>query len=76
MNKASMARVAFMCTLGMACQFPAEARDIWLQTRVPDVSADEKCSLIEAIENANADSAVHSDCLAGVGADTISSMEE
>ena len=35
------------------------------------VAADGLCSLVEAIDNANADSAVHADCPAGAGADDI-----
>lgn len=35
------------------------------------VNADGKCSLIEAIFNANTDSALHGDCPAGSGTDTI-----
>ena len=42
-------------------------------TLVPGINnVDGKCSLIEAIENANADAAVHANCPAGTGADTIS----
>lgn len=37
----------------------------------PDIAADGKCSLIEAIINANDDAATHADCPAGDGADTI-----
>ena len=35
------------------------------------VAADGQCSLVEAIDNANADSIVHADCPAGTGADDI-----
>lgn len=37
----------------------------------PDINADGKCSLIEAIVNANRDQATHRDCPAGNGADSI-----
>jgi hypothetical protein len=37
----------------------------------PDIGLDERCSLIEAIENANTDSDTHSDCAPGSGADII-----
>ena len=42
-----------------------------VNTNAPVIAVDNVCSLIEAIENANADSAVHSDCPAGLGTDTI-----
>jgi uncharacterized repeat protein (TIGR01451 family) len=44
---------------------------ITVTTTLPDVAADGQCSLIEAIDNANADAATHADCAAGNGADTI-----
>jgi uncharacterized repeat protein (TIGR01451 family) len=44
---------------------------ITVTTTLPDVAADGQCSLIEAIENANADAASHADCAAGSGADMI-----
>ena len=37
----------------------------------PEIRIDQRCSLIEAIVNANADDATHSDCVAGNGADVI-----
>lgn len=45
---------------------------IVVTTNNPAVAADNQCSLIEAIENANADAAIHTDCPAGTGPDTIS----
>jgi hypothetical protein len=47
------------------------ASTIAVTTNIPDVAADRQCSLIEAIDNANADAATHADCAAGSGADTI-----
>jgi uncharacterized repeat protein (TIGR01451 family) len=44
---------------------------ITVTTTLPEVAADGQCSLIEAIDNANADAASHADCAAGSGADTI-----
>src|SRR5258705_9660712 len=50
----------------------ATAATINVTTNVPDINdADGKCSLIEAIINANNDAATHPDCAAGDGADTI-----
>ncbi len=48
------------------------AAGINVTTLNPGVAADGQCSLIEAIDNANADAAIHADCPAGTGADTIS----
>lgn len=51
---------------------PARARAaIVVTTTSPAAAADGLCSLIEAIENANADSGLHPDCAAGSGVDTI-----
>ena len=47
------------------------AAGIHVTTVTPGVAADGQCSLIEAIDNANADAAIHADCPAGTGADTI-----
>ena len=59
--------------LGLALSVDTtSAAGIWVNTLTPYTNpADGKCSLIEAIENANADSKVHSDCQKGNGADTI-----
>lgn len=53
--------------------FPATASaDIVITAETPpEIRIDQRCSLIEAIVNANADDATHSDCLAGNGADVI-----
>ena len=56
-------------TLGQA---PAWAANIEVTAGVPpSINADGKCSLIEAIVNANRDRRTHLDCVAGAGADTI-----
>lgn len=47
------------------------AATIPVTTTNPAVVADGQCSLIEAIENANADTQTYADCPAGSGADTI-----
>jgi hypothetical protein len=47
------------------------AATIPVTTTNPAVAADGQCSLIEAIDNANADAANHADCPAGSGADVI-----
>ena len=49
-----------------------QAATITVTTNIPAINgADGKCSLIEAIENANAGAQPHVDCLAGSGSDTI-----
>ncbi|PWB68047.1 MAG: hypothetical protein C3F15_17120, partial [Holophagae bacterium] len=50
------------------------AASIAVNTFEPAVAADGLCSLIEAMENANADAATHFDCLAGNGPDVIELM--
>ena len=57
--------------LAMGFALPAQAANIVVDINVPDVNPDGYCSLIEAIDNANADAAVHADCAAGSGADVI-----
>jgi len=48
------------------------AATITVITNIPAINgADGKCSLIEAIENANDDAATHPDCAPGSGSDTI-----
>ncbi|HEY2988121.1 MAG TPA: right-handed parallel beta-helix repeat-containing protein [Candidatus Binatia bacterium] len=49
----------------------AQANTITVNTNVPKIITDGKCSLVEAIINANNDAATHVDCAAGSGADTI-----
>jgi hypothetical protein len=58
-----------ICVLGLA--LPLAAATIPVTTTNPAVAADGQCALIEAIDNANSDSAAHADCPAGSGADTI-----
>lgn len=67
---AALARgLALLLALGQA---PALAATITVSTNVPDIAADGNCSLIEAIENANADNAgTHTDCAFGSVADAI-----
>jgi hypothetical protein len=45
---------------------------IVVNTTNPAVNSDGLCSIIEAIENANADAQTYTDCAAGSGSDTIS----
>ena len=47
------------------------AATITVDTIDPGIAADGWCTLSEAIENANADAAVHADCAAGSGADIL-----
>ncbi|MGH8566444.1 MAG: choice-of-anchor Q domain-containing protein [Gammaproteobacteria bacterium] len=65
----SLGGLALLLALGQA---PALAADITVDTDIPDVVVDGNCSLIEAIENANADAAgPRIDCAPGSGPDTI-----
>jgi hypothetical protein len=45
---------------------------ITVDTTDPAINDDGLCSLIEAIENANADALIHDDCAIGIDTDTIS----
>jgi hypothetical protein len=65
----SLAGAALLLALG---QGVAQAATIRVTTKQPVINnGDGKCSLIEAIINANDDAATHADCPAGSGADTI-----
>lgn len=66
--KRSLSAIALLLALGQA---PALAATIPVTpgTR-PAINPDGRCSLIEAMENANG-GAIHADCVAGGGADTI-----
>jgi hypothetical protein len=66
-----LARTAAGVALLLALAQGAEAATINVTTNQPGIQADGKCSLIEAIINANDDAATHPDCAAGGGADTI-----
>jgi hypothetical protein len=64
----SLAGAALLLALAQS----ASAATINVTTNIPDINdGDGKCSLIEAIVNANNDAATHPDCVAGDGADTI-----
>jgi hypothetical protein len=61
--------IALLMTLG---PIPAWAANIVVSPNTPpSIKADGKCSLIEAIVNANKDVRTHLECVAGSGADTI-----
>ncbi len=64
----SLVGAALLLALG---QGVAQADTITVTTKNPAINADGLCSLIEAIENANADATTHTDCPAGTGADVI-----
>jgi hypothetical protein len=67
--KRTLGVIALLMTLG---QTPAWAATIELTPGTPpSINVDGKCSLIEAIVNANRDRRTHLDCVAGEGADTI-----
>lgn len=57
--------------LAMGAALPAEAETLLVEGGTAQINPDGRCSLAEAIENANADARVHADCLAGRGADVI-----
>ena len=67
--RCSLAAIALLLALGQA---PALAATLTVTSAVaPDINPDGSCSLIEAIENANANAPTHADCPSGSGADTI-----
>ena len=67
--KHTLSAIALLMTLGQA---PAWSATIEVTPGTPpSIKADGKCSLIEAIVNANRDARRHLDCVAGAGADTI-----
>ena len=68
--KHTLSAIALLMTLG---QTPAFAASIQVTPGTPpSIKADGKCSLIEAIVNANRNARPHLDCVAGAGAvDTI-----
>jgi predicted outer membrane repeat protein len=63
----SLAGTALLLALGQA----SRAATITVNTNIARIAADGKCSLVEAIINANNDAATHADCVAGSGPDTI-----
>ena len=67
--KKPLAAIALLLTLGQGTALAATI-NVAADTP-PDISADGKCSLVEAIVNANADAATHADCVSGNGKDTI-----
>jgi hypothetical protein len=68
-GKRTLSAIALLMTLGQA---PAWAAIIEVTPGTPpSIKADGKCSLIEAIVNANRDARRYLDCVAGSGADTI-----
>ena len=67
--KHTLSAIALLMTLGQA---PALAATIQVSPGTPpSIKADGRCSLIEAIVNANRDTRPHLDCVAGSGPDTI-----
>ncbi|HEX5651390.1 MAG TPA: choice-of-anchor Q domain-containing protein [Steroidobacteraceae bacterium] len=67
--KRSLSAIALLLTLGQA---PAVAAIMQVAPGTPpSISANGKCSLVEAIVNANRDARPHLDCVAGSGLDTI-----
>jgi hypothetical protein len=67
--KCALGTAALLLALGQA---PSWAATIEVTAATPpSIKSDGRCSLIEAIVNANRDARVHLDCAAGAGADTI-----
>ena len=67
--KCTLSAIALLMTLGQA---PAFAAIMQVAPNTPPaIKADGKCSLIEAIVNANRNARPHLDCVAGAGIDTI-----
>jgi hypothetical protein len=67
--KRTLSAIALLLTLGQA---PAWAATLTVSPSTPPaINADGKCSLIEAIVNANKNARTHLDCVAGAGPDTI-----
>jgi predicted outer membrane repeat protein len=67
--KHALSAIALLMTLGSV---PAWAAVIQVSPGTPpSIKADGKCSLIEAIVNANRNARTHLDCVAGGGTDTI-----
>jgi hypothetical protein len=67
--KRTLSAIALLLTLAHA---PAWAATIDVSPGTPpSINSDGRCSLSEAIINANANAAIHSDCAAGAGPDTI-----
>lgn len=72
MGKRGEATIAGLAALVIcAILEPARAATILVSPGEVAVAANGLCSLVEAIENAQADAAVHADCPAGDGADLI-----
>jgi hypothetical protein len=68
-RKHTLSAIALLMALGQA---PALAATLQVTAGTPPaIKADGRCSLIEAIVNANRDKRPHLDCVAGSGADTI-----
>ena len=72
--KQTLSAIALLMTLGQA---PASAAIMQVAPNTPPaIKADGKCSLIEAIVNANRNARPHLDCVAGAGAVTRSSCPQ
>src|SRR4051812_4706800 len=68
-RKCTLAALALLMALNLA---PAWAATLVVAAGTPpSATSDGRCSLIEAIVNANSDHRTYADCAAGAGADTI-----
>jgi hypothetical protein len=66
-----LARSLAGAALLLALTQETQAATIQVTTNKPDIKADGKCSIIEAVTNANDHAQTFSDCTAGTGDDTI-----
>ena len=68
----TISKLTLMLLLVMGCAKAVSAAELWVTALSPDRdSSDGRCSLIEAIQNANKDTQVNRDCPSGNGTDTI-----
>jgi predicted outer membrane repeat protein len=71
MNRFALCCVSLGFFILIFCSVSVQAQDMFVTDSSPYVNANGRCSLVEAIDNANADAVTHADCPAGAGADTI-----
>ncbi|MEN9461259.1 MAG: hypothetical protein RIS84_1279, partial [Pseudomonadota bacterium] len=64
-------RLFLFCLSLWGLSLSSQAATILVNSLADNLTTNSLCTLREAINNANADSAIHTDCAAGSGADTI-----
>ena len=65
-------RYVFLLLLLLPCSNRLQAAIIIVDGTAGAIISNGVCSISEAIQNANSDSRLHTDCISGSGADTIS----